>query len=227
MLSDFVSLFYPLTCVVCGNSLYRHETELCNRCYIDLPKSNFHFQQDNPLARLFYGRVAIHRAASYYLFHKSGSTQKLLHALKYKNKPEVGNVVGKWYGDELKHAPGFSDAELILPVPLHKNKLKKRGYNQSTAFAAGLSESLGIAYTAELLLRTADTSTQTKKGRFERWQNVENKFSVSNPDWLINKKVILVDDVVTTGATLEACAAELLKTQGVSVSIATIAFAQL
>lgn len=227
MISDFISLFYPITCAVCNHSLYKHETELCHRCYIDLPKSNFHTTNDNPVARLFYGRVEIQVAASYYLFHKSGNTQRLLHALKYKNRSEIGTVIGKWYGEELKQNEVFTSSELILPVPLHKNKLKKRGYNQSSLFASGLSESLGIPYSNDLLIRKSDTSTQTKKSRFERWENVENKFKVHAPEQIKNKKILLVDDVVTTGATLEACAAELLKTEGVTVSIATIAFAQI
>lgn len=226
MLNDFISLFYPETCVSCGNGLYKHESEICNRCYLDLPKSEFHRDELNPVARLFHGRADVLMAGSYYLFHKSGNVQKILHQLKYKGNRKVGITLGKWYGDDLKQVPGFRDAHFLIPVPLHEKKLRRRGYNQSSCFAEGLAQSMNIELKEDLLVRNTETETQTRRGRFDRWLNVNEKFELKDPEALRHKHVILVDDVVTTGATLEACVQELKKAEGVKVSIATIAFAQ-
>ena len=226
MLNDFISLFYPNVCVSCGNSLFGHEKEICSHCFVNLPKSGFHTDGQNPVAKLFHGRVDILMAGSYYLFSKTGNVQKILHQLKYKGNREVGITIGKWYGDDLKEVKGFNDADMILPVPLHKNRLKKRGYNQSTCFGLGLSQSMKIEMREDLLIRRKETQTQTRKSRFDRWENVSEKFELRNAEGLRNKHVILIDDVITTGATLEACAQELKKAEGVKVSIATIAYAQ-
>jgi ComF family protein len=224
--NDFISLFYPDVCAACGNKLFKHEKEICSRCYISLPKSDFHKDIGNPVAKLFHGRADIVMAASYYLFTKSGNVQRILHQLKYKGNKDVGVTLGKWYGDELKKSPGFSDAQMILPVPLHRKKLSRRGYNQSTCFADGLAESMNIEMREDLLIRKSETTTQTRKSRFDRWLNVADKFELQGEEELRNKHVILVDDVVTTGATLEACVQELKKAEGIKVSIATIAYAQ-
>jgi ComF family protein len=158
-----------------------------------------------------------------YLFNKGGKIQHLIHQLKYRGKKEIGISLGKIYGQELKISPLFSLSTVIVPVPLHKNKLKKRGYNQSEAFAQGLAESMGIENYADALIRTHLTQTQTKKSRYERWQNVEEIFQVIAPDKLEGKHVLLVDDVVTTGSTLEACANKILDIPNTKVSVVTIA----
>ena len=180
-------------------------------------------QAENPVIKLFWGRTNIHSASSLYLFNKGSKVQHLIHQLKYKGKMEIGVSLGKYYGKELKAAPLFSTANIVIPVPLHKKKLKKRGYNQSETFAQGLAEAMNAETSGEILIRTHASTTQTKKSRFERWKNVEEIFKVTSPEKIEGKHVLLVDDVVTTGSTLEACANKILEVPGTKVSVATIA----
>lgn len=225
MLNDFISLIYPQNCASCGNSLFKHEECLCTFCRYHLPKTNFHLQTGNPVEKLFWGRADIFSAAAYYAFGKGGKVQHLIHQLKYNGKKEIGFTVGKLYGYELKQSGKYESVDTIIPVPLHEKKKKKRGYNQSEYFAEGLSKSLNVAADTVSLLRVYESETQTKKSRFSRWQNVETIFQVVEPKKLENKHILLVDDVVTTGSTLEACALTLLQIPNVKVSVATIAFA--
>ncbi len=223
---DFLGLIYPDICAVCAEVLFDHEQEICEFCWTDLPLSNYHLLEDNPVSRLFYGRVPIEGATSYYLFNKGTRVQKLLHTLKYKNRPQVAEVLGRRMGNELMHSKSFRDIDLIIPVPLHKNRMRERSYNQSYFIARGLAENWNKPVLTEVLYRERYTGTQTRKGRFQRWKNVENSFSLHNPDKIKGKHVLLVDDVVTTGATLEACARQLREVAGVRVSVLTIAYAQ-
>lgn len=225
MLNDFISLIYPKNCASCGNSLFKHEECLCTFCRYHLPKTNFHLQNGNPVEKLFWGRADIVSAVAYYAFGKGGKVQHLIHQLKYNGKKEIGLTVGKLYGQELKQSGKYELIDTIIPVPLHEKKKKKRGYNQSEYFAEGLSKSLHVSTDTTTLIRANESETQTKKSRFSRWQNVESIFHVAEPEKLTNKHILLVDDVVTTGSTLEACALTLLKISDVKVSIATIAFA--
>ncbi len=225
LLTDFISLIYPTVCLVCGNSLFKHEKHVCNKCQAKLPISNFHKNIDNPINKLFIGRLDVAMAASYLIFTKAGSVQKLLHQLKYKGNSDLGVFLGYNYGLSIKDDDYFKNAEYIVPVPLHKSKLKKRGYNQSNCFAQGLANALNISSDETSLVRTKATETQTRKGKFERWQNVEDKFKITDFEKLKNKHVILVDDVVTTGATLEACGHVLKQIEGVKLSILAIAYA--
>jgi ComF family protein len=190
-----------------------------------LPKTWFHNDPDNPLNKVFWGRVQLEAVASYVYFQKGSTVQHLLHQLKYKDRPGIGVKLGKWYGLELKQADIFREAELIIPVPLHPRKLQKRGYNQSEAFADGLVSVMGIRPENRCLYRKVYSQTQTRKTRFDRWENVENIFAVKYPDRIRGRHILLVDDVLTTGATLEACAQALLEVPGVKVSVATIAYA--
>lgn len=175
--------------------------------------------------KMFWGRVGIQAAASCFLFTKGSGVQKLVHQLKYSGQTEVGRVLGRLYGSELKLSPLFAGIDVIAPVPLHPDKLKKRGYNQCDFFAEGLSESLGVPADLNNVQRVIATGSQTRRSRFERWKNVEYVFSAQQPLKLEGKHILLVDDVVTTGSTLEACAQQLLKIPGARVSIATIACA--
>jgi len=226
MLYDFLALIYPRNCLACGNSLYRHEEQLCNFCYLNLPKTNFHLQPDNAVKNLFYGRTTIETAGSFYLFSKKGSIQKILHAIKYKGNKELAVLVGKWYANDLlRHSPVLQSA-CIVPVPLHPLKLKKRGYNQSEEFARGLSEGLQIQLNTTLLQRTENTSTQTRKNKFERWENVEDTFEITEKECFKNKEVILVDDVITTGATIEACCQVLHQIEGIKIHVLSVAYAE-
>src|ERR1700758_4083263 len=152
-LTDFGALIYPRVCIACGNALFKHEHLVCNLCYVSLPKTNFHLNLDNPVQKIFYGRADVKLASSFLLFQKKGSVQKMLHALKYKSKPEVGHLLGKWYGADLKKSNSFSGCDFIIPVPLHKKRLRKRGYNQSEYFARGLGEELNIPVLNDVLLK--------------------------------------------------------------------------
>jgi ComF family protein len=223
--NDFVSLFFPVTCVSCGKALYRNENNICTYCLYHLPKSNFHLSNDNPVAKIFWGRINIRSAAAFYTFNKGGKVQQLIHQLKYKGQQQVGISLGKLYGYELRNCLDFNGIDVIIPVPLHAKRQRKRGYNQSACFAEGLAETMQLAIDSTVLFRSAASETQTKKTRFTRWKNVESIFYVKNEHQILNKHILLVDDVITTGATLEACAQVLLKVNGVKVSVATIAYA--
>ncbi|HEX8516431.1 MAG TPA: ComF family protein [Bacteroidia bacterium] len=225
MISDFVSLIFPQICVSCGKSLYKSEHSICTYCSYHLPKTNYHLDNDNPVAKIFWGRINIHSASAYYNFGKGGKVQHLVHQLKYRGQKNIGVTLGKFYGYDLRKSDAFRTVETIIPVPLHPKKKKKRGYNQSEFFAEGLGATMNVSTDYSTLVREYESETQTRKSRFSRWQNVETIFSLKQPDTLKNKHILLVDDVVTTGATLEACAQTLLKVPGVKVSIATIAYA--
>lgn len=222
-LSDFISLIFPRICAGCGNSLWKKEEVLCHSCEYHLPRTNFHFQHENPVTRMFWGRVHLETAAAFLYFNKGNKVQRMIHQLKYKGKKEIGLFLGNRYGQDLKYAPRFNAADAIIPVPLHRNKYMQRGYNQSEQFALGLSVSMNIPVHRHLLERTRANETQTRKSRFSRFQNVNDIFSVKNPyDWS-GKHLILVDDVVTTGATLEACIMALESIPDVKISVACIA----
>jgi ComF family protein len=223
--NDFVSLFFPVICVSCGKSLFKNENSICTYCLYHLPKSNFHLVNDNPVAKIFWGRINIESAAAFYTFNKGGRVQHLIHQLKYKGQQQVGVSLGKLYGYELRENNAFKGIDVIIPVPLHAKKQRKRGYNQSMCFAEGLAETMHLTVDSDSLFRSIASETQTKKSRFTRWKNVESIFYTKNEEPLTGKHILLVDDVITTGATLEACAQTLLKINGVKVSIATIAYA--
>jgi ComF family protein len=225
-LTDFFSLIYPRNCETCSNVLLREENWICNHCYLTLPKSNFHLEGENELERIFYGRISLQKASSFYLFEKSGKIQRLLHAIKYKGNKTLAKELGKWYGKSLESDVIFSNADYIIPVPLHDKKLKQRGFNQSEEFAAGLSETLHVPLLCDNLFRTDFTSTQTRKQKFDRWENVKDKFDLKDPEILKGKNVILVDDVITTGATIDACYQALNKAEGIQVSVLSLAYAK-
>jgi len=223
MLNDFFNLIFPKLCCACNNTLLKHEHVICTMCLLTLPKTNFHFDKENPVSKVFWGRVQIEMATSFYLFSKKSKVQNLLHHLKYKGAKEVGFEVGKLLGYDLKDTIYFKGIEFVIPVPLHKKKLKKRGYNQSEWIAMGVSESMGVPINLSTLYRKVDSKTQTKKSRYMRWENVGEIFGVSS-DELDHKNVLLVDDVLTTGATIEACTQVLIRRQ-CKVFVATIAYA--
>lgn len=226
-IADFISLIYPRICVCCGNSLWKHEKIVCNACGFRLPRTNYHLELENPVSRVFHGRVPIESAAAFLLFNKGNKVQGLVHQLKYKGRKDVGVWLGEEYGQVLRHSPFFTGIDLIIPVPLHKKKLMQRGYNQSDQFALGLSKRMQIPMENKILVRNKSTSTQTRKGRYDRWKNVEDIFSLVRPEKIQSRHILLVDDVITTGATLESCIATLRSVPGVRVSVATIATAKL
>jgi ComF family protein len=189
-----------------------------------MPYTNYHLQPENKLIKQFWGRVDISAAAAFLYFKKGSKVQTLMHQLKYHNQPEVGIEIGRLYGKVLTKVDAYRDAYIIVPVPLHKTRLKKRGYNQSEQFALGLSESMGINVDCSILVRQNASETQVSKSRFNRYKNMEDVFTANiNTTY---KKVLLVDDTITTGATLEACALVLQKVGYSHINIAGIAFTE-
>ena len=225
--NDFIGLIFPRVCLACTEPLARGETHLCTGCRAELPYTDSHRlpPDQNPLGRRFWGKLPIQYALSYLRFLRHGRVQHLLHQLKYEGQREVGVALGELYGAELREAGLAADFDLIVPVPLHPRKLARRGYNQAAVFAQGLSTGLGLPWSAAALRRTAHTASQTRKNRLQRWENVATVFEISLPEEVVGRRILLVDDVLTTGATLEACGAVLLAGGAAEVSIATIACA--
>lgn len=224
MFNDFFNLIFPKLCSACNKSLVKNEPIICISCQTNLPKTNYHLDIDNPINKIFWGRINIEMAAAFYSFSTKSKVQNLLHQIKYRNNKEAGFFVGKLYGFELRNTNYFKQIDFIIPVPLHQKKLKERGYNQSELIANGLSSSLIAPVITNILYRKIDSATQTKKKRYNRWENVGEIFEIKNIELLKNKNVLLVDDVITTGATLEACA-KLLHPHNCNIYIATISCA--
>lgn len=223
LLNDFISLFFPNLCCSCNESLRKNEEVICTLCLNSLPKTDYYLHQDNPIMKTFWGRAPIHAATAYYHFNKGAKVQHLIHQLKYKEKKEVGIFIGEQMGIELKDSELFKNIDVVVPVPLHPKKERKRGYNQSEMFGKGLAKSLGKPLNTASLVRRKFTETQTKKSRSERWENVGNVFFVKDAEPLKGKHILLVDDVITTGSTLEACMQALLEIDGVTISLSAIA----
>ncbi|MCK9641143.1 MAG: ComF family protein [Prolixibacteraceae bacterium] len=225
LLDDLLSLFYPRLCAGCHTTLVRGEEILCLGCLADLPKTGYEKKADNPVTQLFWGRIDIKMATSFCTFDKGGVMQHLMHQLKYQGRKDIGEKLGFLLGADLIQSPPYREIDLVMPVPLHPKREHKRGYNQSAALGKGIAEAMGITILEGNLVRNRYSDSQTNKGRFERWENVKELFGVKFPEMLEDKHILLVDDVVTTGSTLEACVQVLLKIPGTSVSIATLACA--
>jgi len=226
-LSDFFSIFFPQLCLICQNKKTISNQCFCLSCQQKLPFTDFHLLEENEFLDRFWGRVPIVSGAALFFLFKNGPIEELIYRLKYGDRPSIGVQLGRLYGQSLKKYAQFSTVDLIVPVPLHPIRFRKRGYNQSTQFAIGLAEALMIPYNDRALERILPTTTQTKKTRLERFENVLPAFRVSDFPTLKNKHILLVDDVLTTGATLEACAIRLLEVEGVKISMATIAVASI
>ncbi len=224
-LHDFVSLLYPEVCAACGQALYRWEKTVCLRCEHLLPHTGYEHIADNPLARIFWGRLDCHAVTACLFFSKEGKTQHLIHELKYKGNRNAGHFLGVELGKSIKNAPLFEGIDYIVPVPLHPKREQKRGYNQSVIIAHGIQEVLGTPISRDNLVRAVATSTQTKKSRQARWENVKDIFMLKNPDQFADKHILLIDDVITTGSTLEACGLKLKSQTKLKLSIATAACA--
>lgn len=225
LFNDLLELFYPPLCVACGRRLVTQERYLCLHCMEDLPRTRFHADPANKVAQLFWGRVPVEHATAWLFFRKGSRYQRLVHYLKYKGLKEIGDEMGRLFGSELKGSP-FEEVEVVVPLPLHRKRERQRGYNQSEWIARGIADSLGIPLSVGNLVRSRITSTQTRKNRFERWQNVEGIFTVLRPQEYTGRHVLVVDDVVTTGATLEAAVVALRDAGSSRVSLATLACAE-
>lgn len=202
----------------------RNEYLICTECFIQIPRTNYHLQTDNPVARLFWGRCLIEKAAAFSFYTRDSRIRKLIHQLKYKGVKEIGQELGRIYGNVLLSSGFFNDIDLIVPVPLHPSKERQRGYNQSDLISEGLSVVSGLPVKKDILIRKTGTKTQTKKSRYDRWTNVDDVFIVPGDTDISGTHILLVDDVITTGSTLEACANELRKTENVRVSVVALAF---
>ena len=222
---SFIDLLYPQLCFACGKHPKPKETSICIHCYCNITPTNYHLMPKNPVLERFWGRVELEHASSSFAFSKGGLLQHLIHQLKYESKPEIGIELGKMYGVLLKDTPPYNTVDYIIPVPLHPKKEHLRGYNQAAMFAKGLAASMEKKWSEAYLVRVENTATQTKKSRLDRFAKVEHAFGVALEGEIKGKHLLLVDDVITTGATLEACAHKLLTVRGVKVSLAAIALA--
>ncbi|MBU3663588.1 MAG: ComF family protein [Bacteroidetes bacterium] len=225
MFNDVIQLLFPNLCLNCNKGLVKTERYLCLHCQLNLPETQYHLLKENGVEKALWGRVPFERAFAFLYFNQAGITQRLLHELKYRGNEELAFFLGSLYGQRLKKISDTMLLHGVIAIPLHPSKLRKRGYNQSLAFANGLAETLSIPNFSINIERIKATETQTKKNRWQRWENVNAIFNVNHPETLCNKHLLLVDDVITTGATIESCAKELLKKTSCKLSIASIAYA--
>ena len=217
-------LLFPHVCDGCGSDILDEESSLCMKCIAEMPETNFHLHANNPVEKIFWGRLPIVSATAQYYFIKESLMQHLMHQLKYKGNRELGKQLGRLMGHDLQKTGRFNKVDFLVPLPLFASKEKRRGYNQATILCEGISEVLNTEIARDVIIRTQYTDTQTKKGRIERWQNMEGKFELVKPEKIRNKNILLVDDVITTGATLEACGLGLLQASP-KLSIATLCYA--
>lgn len=222
---SFLHIIFPHVCDGCGSDLLNAESRLCIRCFASLPETNFELHFNNPVEKIFWGRLPIVEATAQFYFTKESLIQHLMHQFKYKGNKDLGLQLGVMMGNSLKSSPRFKGIDALIPLPLFPSKEKKRGYNQATVLCEGIVEMFHLPVLTNVIARPQHTETQTKKGRIERWNNIEGKFQLRHAEAIQNKHLLLVDDVVTTGATLEACANELLKAGNVKLSIATLCVA--
>lgn len=223
ILNDINTILVPMVCFGCNTALRLGERLLCTVCRNQLPLTEYNFTDENPVDKIFYGRIDIKKCNSFLFFTKNGIVKTLIHYLKYKNQEEIGVFLGDWFGQVLKEELALSHIDYVIPVPLHKKKLRKRGYNQVAKFGQRLAYHIGAEYNDIVLFKTANTKTQTKKGRLSRWQHDKSLFELNDIDLLKHKHVLLVDDIITTGATIESCAMALKKTEGITLYVATMA----
>lgn len=225
--TDFFRLFYPNICQLCHRDLAKSESVICTSCLYHIPRTHYWLEKENPVAKIFWGRAYIENACSFFFFSKGSKYRKLLHQLKYNGRQDIGIMLGQEFGRELKQVEEYSKIDYIVPVPLHAKRFKQRGYNQAECIARGLAVSLMKPVITNNLLRIEYTETQTLRSRAERMKNVQNAFKVNNPSLLVGKHILLVDDVITTGATLEVCSSTLLAVEEVKVSVVTLAYTSL
>jgi len=225
MVKNLLNLFFPKVCYACRNLLVDQETYICTDCRHNLPVTNYHFNNDDTVKKVLYGRVKLENATALLQFQKKGMVQHLLHGLKYKGYENIGVFLGKWLGEELKTIEAYGNIDAVVPVPLHKRKQRKRGYNQVEKFGLEIAKALDVEYIDTVLIKTTSTKTQVFKERIARWNNNNEVFSITNHNTIANKHILLVDDIITTGATIEACANQLLKANNVKISVATMAIA--
>jgi ComF family protein len=220
--ASLLELFFPRICGICSKSLFLHEKVICTPCLLHLPETGYHREPDNKAARMFWGRVRLVHCSAWLHYRKGNSTQKLIHQLKYKGRQDIGEHLGRLYGKKIKASGVLADVDGLIPVPLHWKKERKRGYNQSLAIAKGISAETGIPLWTDKVIRRVHNVSQTTKDRFGRWENARERFSLKQGHRLEGKHVLLVDDVITTGATIEALAEVFAETEGIRISVVSI-----
>ena len=223
ILKDVTNILLPISCFGCNARLYRGEVILCTSCRHQLPLTEYNFNVENAVDRIFYGRINIKKANSFLFFTDLGIVKNLIHYLKYKNQEEIGQFLGDWHGQILKEEGHLSEIDYVIPVPLHRKKMRSRGYNQVALFAKQIAFHINADYVDDVLIKTANTKTQTKKSRLGRWYENRSLYEIKNSHLLENKNVLLVDDVITTGATMEICANTFKKINGVNIYITSMA----
>lgn len=223
---NLLNLFFPKVCEACSNYLSDNERVICTLCRHELPVTNCHKHSKNDVKKILYGRIDLQNATALLHFSKGGVVQKLLHNLKYKGHQQVGKFLGEWLGEELKATKEYSSINVVVPVPLHINKLRTRGFNQVHKFGAALARELDVEFNTRLLQRKFSSNSQVFKSRFSRFNDAETVFVIEDIETYKNQHILLVDDIITTGATVELCALELLKIKGVKLSLATMAIAE-
>ena len=226
MLRDLAYLFYPVYCSACDSPLYKNERLLCTSCRHALPLGNFHNVNAKKIEKVFYGRIKIENATSLFVFQKDGLVQNLIHNLKYRGREEIGEELGKWLGSELEKSSEYQHIDVVVPVPLHKKRLKERGYNQVEKFGIEISKKLNANYIDSVLKKKSYHTKQSKRGKNDRWINTAETFDIQNESLLEHKHILLVDDIVTTGATIEACVNKLKFIPGIKISVATMAITE-
>lgn len=225
MFNYIIDLFFPKVCAGCHTILITNETVLCTNCRHEMPLTQYHLDLKNEAVKKFYGKINIEHASALLYFNKKGIVQELIHNLKYKGHEEIGTVLGNWYVEDLKELVLETPFDVVIPVPLHPKKFRERGYNQVTTFGKTLAKGLNIVYNDAVLYRKKYSKTQSKKNLLGRSDNIENIFDVTFTAENQNKHFLIVDDVLTTGATLEACSKALLKIPGAKISIVCMAMA--
>jgi ComF family protein len=225
VVKNLLNLFFPRICEACNNVLKDNELVICLKCRHELPITNFHFDNPEAVKKVLYGRVKLVNATALLHFSKKGLVQQLLHNLKYKGHENISEFFGNWLGAELKTIDDYKSIDVVIPVPLHPSKLRKRGYNQVIKFARSMAKELDVSYNDEVLVKTRNTKTQVFKNRLKRWTDDRGLFRITEDQSLKGKHILLVDDIITTGATVEACAAVLLKIEKIKLSLAVMAIA--
>ncbi|MBO9618050.1 MAG: ComF family protein [Niabella sp.] len=218
-------LFYPHVCAGCGSDTLPVDSQLCLLCLQELPETGFEKHSNNPVEKIFAGRLPFEAATAFYYFSKQAALQHVMHQLKYGGNKTLGQQLGRTFGEALKRSDRFKTIDAIVPMPLHKARQRKRGYNQATLLAESIAGALEVPVWDDIVHRVAATATQTKKNRVERWQNMQGMFFIADNQKAARKHLLLIDDVVTTGATLEACGSVLLNIPGVRLSIAALCYA--
>ncbi len=225
MFLSLINLFFPKVCSGCHSFLLTNESVICTTCRHNIPLTNHHLNLENEAFKKFYGKIDVSFAMAMLYYNKKGIVQELIHNLKYKGHQEIGTVLGEWYAKELEKSELIKTVDCIIPVPLHQKRRKERGYNQIETFGRALSTTLDIPYNDKLLYRKKHTQTQSKKTLLNRSEGITHVFDVAYQQKDHNKHYLLIDDVLTTGATLEACARTLLQIPGTKISIICIAIA--